>query len=93
MKIEGTMYGAIVKIKGEATAEKIAEAKAALVDKVCAMIREIANTHDDFFIIHDRSDFPMPTDCTVSVGHKLFLPTVIEGTATSIPVSTFLDEE
>lgn len=93
MKIEGTMYGAIVKIKGEATAEKIAEAKAALVDKVCAMIREIANTRDDFFIIHDSSDFPMPTDCTVSVGHKLFLPTVKEGAPTSIPASTFLDEE
>ena len=91
MKIEGTMYGAIVKIKGDPTPENIAAAKAALVDKVCDMIRDIANNNDDFFIIHDSSDFPMPTDFTVSVGHKLFLPTVKEGAPTNIPVSTFLD--
>ena len=91
MQIEGTMYGAIVKIKGDATPEKIAEAKKALVDKVCAMIREIADNNDDFFIIHDSKDFPMPTESFVSVGHKLFLPTVKEGKPTDIPVSTYLD--
>ena len=91
MQVEGTMYGAIVKIKGDATPEKITEAKKALVDKVCAMIREIADNNDDFFIVHDSKDFPILTESYVSVGHKLFLPTVMEGKPVSIPISTDLD--
>ena len=91
MQIEGTMYGAIVKIKGDATPEKMAEAKKILVDKVCAMIHEIADNNDDFFIIHDSKDFPIPTESFVSVGHKLFLPTVKEGKPVSMPISTDLD--
>ena len=65
----GSMYGHYETINGEVTDEKLAKAKAMVVDEVCKIIREIANDRDDFFIIN-------PTDDGATVGCKFLLPTV-----------------
>jgi hypothetical protein len=70
-KPQGTMFGALAYIKGEATEEKLAKAKEIVVDEVCEIIRKIARERDDFFIIKSFEE-------KTSVGHKFFLPTVEE---------------
>ena len=70
----GAMFGTYEKITGEVTDEKIAEAKEAVVEKVCEIIREIASTSDSFFIIKNN---PLgDEEGCVTVGHKFFIPTV-----------------
>lgn len=68
------MYGIIAGIEGEATDEKLAKAKEEVVDKVCALIREIAKERDDFFIIKP----PFYENGLMTVAHKFILPTVEE---------------
>lgn len=71
--IPGTQYGAFVEIDGEVTDEKLAKAKEIVVERVCKMIREIANESEDFFIIK-----PTMVGDAITVGHKFHLPTVKE---------------
>lgn len=67
----GTQYGTFAKITGEATDEKLAEAKKMVVEDVCRIIRDIANENDEFFIIKELNGI-------TTVGHKFVLPTVNE---------------
>ena len=70
-KAPGTQYGTYEVIYGEVTKEKLAEAKAKVVDDVCRMIRKIAEERDDFFIVKRTEE-----DCSTTVAHKFYLPTV-----------------
>lgn len=82
-RVPGTQYGTYVLIEGEITEEKMAKAKAMLVDEVCDIIREIASKSKDFFIINDNLE-----DC-VTVAHKFLLPTVedeVELNATTLQI-------
>lgn len=54
------LFGALEYIKGELTEEKLATAKAKVIDDVCNHIREVA---EDFFIIRNN-------DGVTSVGFK-----------------------
>jgi hypothetical protein len=69
----GTTYGTHATIKGEATDEKLAEAKEMVVEDVCRIIREIANEKEEIFIIK-----PTLSGDGQTVGLKFILPTVEE---------------
>lgn len=66
-KSNGTLYGDYVVIDGEITEEKLARAKAEIIESACNNLRAIAERREDFFIIKPNS-----------VGYKFFLPTVDE---------------
>jgi hypothetical protein len=70
-RVPGTQYGDYITVKGALTDDKLAKAKELLTDRVCDMIRAIANERDDFFIIK-----PSMTGEGHTVGCKFFLPTV-----------------
>ena len=68
-KVSGTQYGTYVLVEGEVTKEKLAKAKELVVEKICEMIKEIANKSEEFFIVKTSDD-------VTSVAHKFILPTV-----------------
>lgn len=66
----GTFLGALKKVTAENhTVADLQKLKNEVVDELCKAIRDIANSNEDFFIIKDY-------DNTLSVGAKIYLPTV-----------------
>lgn len=65
----GVMYGDYLRIEGEATKEKIAEAKKLLVVQACGLIEALAEHRDDFFIIKNNGD-------NTTIAYKFFIPSL-----------------
>lgn len=85
-KPKGAMYGDYIKFDtADPTPEMIAEAKAELVDRMCELIRKLADEREELFIIKKYDKDPTPENYpfsladlvgTSSVGIKIIFPTI-----------------
>ena len=69
LRDHGAIYGTYLKIDGEPTDDKLTQAKSALVETLCSMIRAIAKENDEFFIVNK-------TEIGTTVGVKIEIPTI-----------------
>lgn len=89
-----TQFGTYAVIKGEATEDKIAEAKEKIVENVCRIIRDVAKKAEDCFIIKsndDNSEFENSRGIT-TVAYKFILPIVDDyDLSLEVPLKIFIE--